>query len=157
MPLSESRAEAIRLLGAAADRSHRSSVAYPPGFVRSPAAMPDVVPDTPPLAQLIQGGRGGGTRLRLYLLLTMIATRAPFDIRRPPTAMTLARTLDLPPDTGPRRVTSNIKWLADNHFIEVTKRPGLTPSIQLLDPEWSGKPLPLESASQWPIPAAAAT
>src|SRR5436190_1781410 len=67
MPQSESRAEAIRLLSAAADRSHRSSVAFSPGFVRSPAAMPDVVPDTPPLARLIQGGRGGGTRLRLYL------------------------------------------------------------------------------------------
>jgi hypothetical protein len=144
LPQSESRVDAIRLLGAAASRSHRSSVAYTPGFVRSPAAMPDVVPDIPPLARLIQGGRGGGTRLRLYLLLTMIATRAPFDIRNPQTPMTLARTLDLPPGTGPRRITSNMKWLADNHFIKLTRRPGQTPSIQLLDPLWSGKPLPPE-------------
>ena len=141
LPLTESRAEALRLLGLAADRSHRSSVAYSPGFVRSPAAMPDVLPATPPLARLIQGGRGGGTRLRLYLLLTMIATRSPFDIRNPPTAMTLARTLDLPPGTGPRRITSNMKWLADNHFVELTRRPGLTPSIQLLDPHGSGRPM----------------
>ena len=35
-----------------------------------------------------------------------------------------------------------MKWLAANRFIELTKRPGLTPSIQLLDPLWSGKPLP---------------
>ena len=142
LALTESRAEAIRLLDRAAGRSQRSNVAYPPGFVRSLIAVPDVLQDTPPLARLIQGGRGGGTRLRLYLLLTMIATSEPFDIRNPPTAMTLARTLDLPPDTGARRITSNMKWLAANRFIELTKRPGLTPSIQLLDPLWSGKPLP---------------
>jgi hypothetical protein len=103
--------------------------------------MPDVVPVTPPLAQLIQGGRGGGTRLPLYLLFTMIATRSPFDIRNPPTAITLARTLDLPADTGPRRITSNMKWLANNRFIELNRRPGLTPSIQLLDPHGSGRPM----------------
>ena len=141
MALTESRAEAIRLLGLAADKSHRSSVAYTPGFVRSPAGMPDVVPAAAPLARLIQGGRGGGTRLRLYLLLTMIATRSPFDIRNPPTAMTLARTLDLPPGTGPRRIASNMKWLAGHRFIELTRRPGLTPSIQLLDPLGSGRPM----------------
>jgi hypothetical protein len=45
--------------------------------------MPDVIYPAPPLARLIQGGRGGGTRLPLYLLLTMIATRKPFDIRKP--------------------------------------------------------------------------
>ena len=138
MALTESRAEAIRLLGLAADKSHRSSVAYTPGFVRSPAGVPDVVPAAPPLARLIQGGRGGGTRLRLYLLLTMIATRSPFDIRNPPKAMTLARTLDLPPGTGPRRITSNMKWLAGHRYIELTRRPGQTPSIQLLDPLGSG-------------------
>jgi hypothetical protein len=141
LAMSESRAEAIRLLGLAADRSHRSSVAYAPAFVRSAPGTPDVIPATPPLARLIQGGRGGGTRLPLYLLLTMIATRSPFDIRNPPTAITLARTLDLPPGTGPRRITSNMKWLADNHFIELTRRPGLTPSIQLLDPHGSGRPM----------------
>ena len=55
--------------------------------------------------------------------------------------MTLARTLDLPPGTGARRITSNMKWLADNRFIELTRRSGLTPSIQLLDPHRSGKPM----------------
>jgi hypothetical protein len=141
MVMSESRAEAIRLLGLAADRSHRSSVAYAPTFMKSAVGMPDVIPATPPLARLIQGGRGGGTRLPLYLLLTMIATSHPFDIRNPPTAITLARTLDLPPGPGPRRITSNMKWLADNHFVKLTRRPGLTPSIQLLDPHGNGRPM----------------
>ena len=138
--MSESRVEAIRLLGLAADRSHRSSVAY--AGIREVGGR-DTGRHTgyPPLARLIQGGRGGGTRLPLYLLLTMIATRSPFDIRNPPTAITLARTLDLPPGTGPRRITSNMKWLADKHFIELNRRSGLTPSIQLLDPHGSGRPM----------------
>jgi hypothetical protein len=103
--------------------------------------VPGIPPTTPPLARLIQGGRGGEARLKLYLLLTMIATRDPFDIRNPQTAITLARTLDLAPDTGARRITSNMRWLADNRFIELTKRPGQTSAIQLLDPQGSGRPL----------------
>jgi hypothetical protein len=87
----------------------------------------------PPLARLIQGGRGGEVRLKLYLFLTMMATTAPYDIRNPPTPATLARTLDLPTDTGPRRITSNLRWLESHGFISTTKRSGLTPAIQLLD------------------------
>jgi hypothetical protein len=109
--------------------------------MRSVISVPDIPEATPPLARLIQGGRGGEARLKLYLLFTMIATRRPFDIRNPPTPLTLARTLDLAPATGPRRITSNIKWLADHRFIELTKRPGQTSSIQLLDPQGSGSPL----------------
>jgi hypothetical protein len=141
LALTESRAEALRLLGRAAERSRRSNVAYSREFVRSVITVPDIPAVTPPLARLIQGGRGGEARLKLYLLLTMIATRHPFDIRNPPTPLTLARTLDLAPATGPRRITSNIKWLADNGFIELTRRPGQTSAIQLLDPQGSGKPL----------------
>lgn len=139
MALTESRADALRLLNRAAERSKRTSVPYAPEFVRPLNVVPGIPAATPPLARLIQGGRGGEVRLKLYLLLTMIATRSPFDIRNPPTAMTLARTLDLAPDTGARRITSNMRWLADNHFIWLTKRPGQTPSIQLLDPQSGGK------------------
>jgi hypothetical protein len=117
------------------------SVAYSRAFVRSPVRLPDVIPPTPPLARLIQGGRGGEVRLRLYLLLTMMATDHPYDIRNPPTPATLARTLDLEPTTGSRRTTSNMKWLADHRFIALTKRPGLTPAIQLLDPQGTGDPM----------------
>lgn len=102
---------------------------------------PDIVPPTPPLARLIQGGRGGETRLKLYLLLTMMATHSPYDIRNPRNPYTLALTLDLPSDTGPRRITSNMKWLSDQGFIRLTKRPGQTSAIQLLDPHGSGRPL----------------
>jgi hypothetical protein len=134
----ESRANATALLARAAERSKRGNVAYSRTFVRVLNVPPDMVPPVPPLARLIQGGRGGEARLKLYLLLTMMATRYPYDIRNPRNPQTLALTLDLPPATGPRRITSNMKWLSDHDFIRLTKRPGLTPAIQLLDPYGSG-------------------
>jgi hypothetical protein len=118
----------------AVERSKRGNVAYEPGFLRTLSQSPDSAADAPPFARLIQGGRGGEVRLKLYLMLTMMATQQPFDIRNPPTPMTLARALDLPPRTGPRRINDNLKWLTDNHFIARTKRPGQPAAIQLLDP-----------------------
>jgi hypothetical protein len=137
----ESRVNATALLARAAERSKRGNVAYSRTFVRVLNVPPDIVPPVPPLARLIQGGRGGEARLKLYLLLTMMATRYPYDIRNSPNPQTLALTLDLPPITGPRRISSNMKWLSDHRFIRLTKRPGLTPAIQLLDPYGSGYPL----------------
>ncbi|MFD7940761.1 hypothetical protein ACFV4T_40725 [Streptomyces sp. NPDC059755] len=43
--------------------------------------------------------------------------------------------LALPPDTGPRRVNSNLKWLNDNGFIKLEPRRGNTPSIKLISTE----------------------
>jgi len=142
LPLTESRFNAVTLLDRAATRSHRVRyVAYSRTFARSLMRLPDAIPPSPPLAQLIQGGRGGEVRLKLYLVLTMMATDHPYDIRNPPTPATLARTLDLKPTTGPRRITSNMKWLADHKFIALTKRPGRTPAIQLLNPLGTGDPM----------------
>lgn len=138
LSLDESHADALRLLARAADRSKRRNVAYSREFVRTLNLSPDAPIPAPPLAQLIQGGRGGEVRLKLYLLLTMIATQHPFDIRNPPTPQTLARTLDLPTTNGPRRINNNLRWLAKNQFIAQTKRPGLTAAIQLLDPQGTG-------------------
>jgi hypothetical protein len=139
LPLTESRANAITLLAKAVERSHRArSVPYSRAFVRSLNKVPGIPAPTPPLARLIQGGRGGEVRLKLYLLLTMTATRYPYDIRNPPSSAALARTLDLEPATGARRIASNVKWLVDHHFIALTKRPGMTSSIQLLDPQGTG-------------------
>jgi hypothetical protein len=89
-----------------------------------------------------QAVSGGGVKLNLYLLLTMMATQEPFDIRNPPTPLTLARTLALPQTTGPRRINDNLKWLEDQHFIERTNRPGQTAAIQLMDPDRPGSRLP---------------
>lgn len=142
MSVIEARAAARELLAKAAVRSKRGNVAYAPDFIRTMNLVPDGPISAPPLARLIQGGRGGEVRLRLYLLLTMMATQWPFDIRNPPTPMTLARTLALPQTSGPRRINDNLKWLEDHHFIERTKRPGQTAALQLLDPQGTGAPLP---------------
>lgn len=140
MSLTESRIEARAFLARAANRSGRfDSVAYSREFVRTLSQLPDAPSASPPIAHLIQGGRGGEARLKLYLLLTMMATQRPFDIRNPPTPTTLARTLDLPPGTGQRRINSNMKWLARERFIALTKRPGQTAAIQLLDLHGGGR------------------
>lgn len=115
--------------------SRRGKVSFPLTFVRSDEGAP-----TPPLARLIQGGRGGEVRLKLYLCITMMATAEPHDIRRPPTPQLWSRMLALPPDTGPRRVTSNLKWLAANKFIELKPRRGNTPIIQMLSLDEEGAP-----------------
>lgn len=108
---------------------------FPPTFVRS-----QVDGEQPPLARLVQGGRGGEVRLKLYLCITMMATAAPYDIRQPPVPLSWARMLALPPDTGSRRVSSNLKWLSRNGFIELEPRPGNTPAIKLLSTEAVERP-----------------
>jgi hypothetical protein len=127
---------AVALLRKAADRAlRRGNVPFPPAFVRSQVA--DI---KPPLARLIQGGQGGEVRLRLYLCVTMMATAKPYDLRQPPTPQTWSRMLALPPGTGPRRVTNNLKWLSQNGFIELEQRPGNTAAIKLVSTEILGGP-----------------
>ena len=111
-------------------------MAFPPGFVRLPD---DDTESVTPLGRLIQGGRGGDVRLKLYLCITMMATRSPYDIRRnTPTPMTWARLLALPVDPGRRRINSNLKWLKENGFITLQPRPGAPPVITLLSATGDG-------------------
>lgn len=125
---------AVKLLQKAADRAaRRGNVPFALPFVRSSDRT-----SKPPLARLVQGGRGGEVRLKLYLCITMMATAAPYDIRLPPTPQSWARMLALPPDTGPRRINSNLRWLNDNGYIQLMPRPGKPPSIRLLS-VWAPK------------------
>jgi hypothetical protein len=142
MQTTEELTVARELLGRAAARSQRSNVAYAPEFIRTMNYTADAPITFPLLSQLIQGGRGGEVRLKLYLLLTMIATQRPFDIRNPPTPLTMARTLALPQATGSRRINGNLNWLEYHKLIKRTKRPGLTAAIQLLDLNGNEKPMP---------------
>jgi hypothetical protein len=87
----------------------------------------------PPLARLLQGGRGGSVRLRLYLCITMMATQAPYDLKSPPTPETWARMLGLAENTGARRVSRSLKWLSDHKFIALDPRPGRPAAITLLN------------------------
>jgi hypothetical protein len=103
-------------------------------------APDDVEDPTPPLARLIQGGRGGEVRMRLYLTIAMMATRWPYDIKSAPNPSVWAELLALSPETGPRRVSSNLKWLRNNSYIGLEPRPGRPARILLLDPGLSGAP-----------------
>jgi hypothetical protein len=140
----DTRQRALRELQAAAERSKRKNVAFAQRFIRDV----DNHAGTTPLARLIQGGRGGSVRLPLYLLLTMIASQPPFDIRNPRNHHALARVLDLSPDNGPRRVRDNLRWLHKHKFIELKPRPGTHPAIQLLDPLDPSRPLPNPRANR---------
>ncbi|MEU9233068.1 hypothetical protein [Streptomyces subrutilus] len=133
-PLYAAALSSLRKAVDGADR--KGNVAFPIEFVKA-----DDPADTPPLARLVQGGRGGEVRLRLYLCLTMMATAKPHNIRRPPTSQTWAKTLALPAATGPRRVTDNMNWLAANKFIEIGPRNGYAPPpITLLSLDDASRP-----------------
>lgn len=75
----ETRDRALTLLREAVDRSSRQEqVPFPKeGFLRSAEG-------TPMLARMVQGGRGGEVRLKLYLTMTMMATREPYDLQSHP-------------------------------------------------------------------------
>jgi hypothetical protein len=122
-------AEPVRRLQAAVTRSKRkTSVQLPVGFVRR-----QTTGETPPLARAF---RAGDVRLKLYLILAMIATRSPYKIDDSPPASYLASMLNLedPEKSGARRVTDAVAWLHREGFIERTSRPGKTPSIRVLRP-----------------------
>ncbi|MGW8944603.1 hypothetical protein [Streptomyces koyangensis] len=129
------RLEALNYLQGAADKAkRRGHVPFPPAFVIAPEG--DGGP--PPLARLIQGGRGGAVRLRLYMCITMMATRQPFDLRRPPGPNGWTQMLAIDPKTGPRRVASNLKWLADHQFIDLQPQWGRPSAITLLSATGDG-------------------
>lgn len=129
------RDNAIELLRSAVARSKRKEqVPFGSTFLRSNDDT------TPPLARLIQGGRGGQTRLKLYLTITMMATRSPHDIQNPPSPRLWARSFAMVDPAAPRRITSNLRWLHKNKFIALTPRAGGIPQITLLDSASTGGP-----------------
>lgn len=129
------RDKAIELLRGAVTRSKRKEqVPFGSTFLRS---NDDI---RPPLARLIQGGRGGQTRLKLYLTITMMATRSPHDIQSPPSPGLWARTFAMVDPAASRRVTSNLRWLHNNKFIVLTSRAGNIPKITLLNTAGTGGP-----------------
>ena len=129
----ELRSDALSTLRKAVERSkRRGTVPFPLSFFKN-------TDGSPPLARLVQGGRGGEVRLKLYLCITMMATRRPYDLKTPPTPRTWSRLLALPPDTGPRRINSNLKWLSDHDFIALKPRTGGPAQIRLLSTDHEGK------------------
>jgi len=139
----EARDEALDLLQAVVRKSGRKQqVPFGKSFLRTSDQT------TPRLARLIQGGRGGEVRLKLYLTITMMATGYPHDLQRPPPPNRWAQLLALTSPTASRRVSSNLRWLHSNKFIELTPRQGHPPLITLLDPAGSGGPYARPLVSQ---------
>ncbi|BCL23022.1 hypothetical protein ACPCBX_18435 [Streptomyces tuirus] len=135
MPIDEVRSEALGLLQGAADKAKRRGyIPFPPTFV----IAPEDADGPPPLARLVQGGRGGRVRLQLYMCITMMATGKPYDLRTPPSPNGWTRMLALDRKKGPRRVASNLKWLADKKFIDLQPQWGRPSAITLLSATGDG-------------------
>ena len=127
------------LLRAAVERSRRTSgPQFPIDFVRSQQDPPE----RPPLARLLSGGQGGEVRLKLYLTLTMLATKAPYDIREKVPSSLYAEMLGLPDPmgNGARRVADALDWLAAKKLISLGRRKGLPSTVKLLDARGGGGP-----------------
>ncbi|MEU6303367.1 hypothetical protein ACWCQP_06500 [Streptomyces chartreusis] len=134
--MDEARAVAMRELRMVASRSQRTgNVPFPPDFVIAKEGQDRRAP----LARMIQGGQGGSVRLSLYLCITMMATKEPFNLRKPPTPKGWARMLNLDPRIGDRRVQRNLKWLAENGFIKLEPRWGGPAEIKLLSAAGDGR------------------
>lgn len=122
-----------RMRSAVAKAKRKASVDFPVAFVWADTR-------TPMLSRLLGRGRGGEVRLRLYLTMRMQATAAPYALPGR-TSSSLAGLLNLPSDTGPRRVTDALNWLETNKLLHRTPIRGKAAGITLLSPDGSGDPL----------------
>lgn len=138
--------EALDTLRSAVERSKRhSTVQLPIDFARDPEERPT------PLKRIGSDGRGQGLRLKLYLCMTMLATREPRHLRAYP-ASAYAKMLALgdPETQGARRVNQAQRWLRDEGFIQRVENGTHPPHITLLPipatGEWGGRwiTLPLD-------------
>ncbi|MEV1158585.1 hypothetical protein AB0J27_24615 [Micromonospora chokoriensis] len=79
-------------------------------------------------------------RLKLYLSLTLLAVRRPYDIRSKP-GRAWAELLDLPDPgvNGARRIGDALSWLSDARLLKLDRRPGLPSDITLLNPSGDGR------------------
>ncbi|MFI6263741.1 hypothetical protein [Micromonospora sp. NPDC051006] len=79
-------------------------------------------------------------RLKLYLTLTLLAARRPFDIRSKP-GRAWAELLGLPdPDiNGARRIADALSWLGRAKLLRLDRNPGLPPDVTLLSPSGDGR------------------
>lgn len=132
--------EAIESLAVFAGRSRRkSSVNFPVEYVKRADGV------KPMAAQLL---RSGDVRLKLHMTLVMRATKAPHTLPRYTTRY-LARLLDLPASTGPRRVNDAMNWLRSRKLVQDTILSDGKDGILLLRPDGSGNPWDLRGVTRW--------
>jgi len=104
-------------------------------------ARTDPTEQPPPMARILRGGggRGGATRLKLFLSLLWLARNRPDPVFGYP-AQQLASLLGLssPQGAGARRIHDALKWLQRESFVRLEPRPGEAARIHLLDDAGSG-------------------
>jgi hypothetical protein len=97
--------------------------------------------ELPPLASLLRGGgRGGQTRIKLYLSLLWVSAAKPYETVYPSRAWAALLGLDDPDAKGARRIQESVRELADRHLIVARDRGGLPSALQLLDESGSTDP-----------------
>lgn len=108
----------------------------PHSFLRDESGKPN-----PPLARLIQGGRGGEVRLKLYLTVSLIAGGAPYAYEKPTPSRAWAELMNLPdPSTaGARRVSDAFAWLHQHKYLSVDRGRGRTTRFRLLSSDLNGE------------------
>lgn len=120
--------EAIEALDRAVARSKRkSSVNFPITYVKRADAAPTA-------ARLVKSHE---LRLKMHMTLVMQATKAPHTLPDRPT-QSLARWLNLPTDSGPRRANDAKKWLQQQKLLQPTTLRDGKAGLLLLHPDGSG-------------------
>ncbi|MFC8201746.1 hypothetical protein ACFUTV_41165 [Streptomyces sp. NPDC057298] len=97
---------------------------------------------SPPLARLLRGsgGRGGATRLKLYLSMLWLARNEDRPVFQYP-ALTWALLLGYGDGAaGVRRVQEALRWLDREAFVELRRRQGATSAVHLLSDAGVGSP-----------------
>lgn len=123
--------EAIAAMERATERSKRkATVAFPIAYVRRGGDIP------PTAAQLLQSHE---LRLKLHMTLVMQATSSPHTLPKRP-SWSLARLMNLSPDTGSRRANDGMNWLRAQGLIKPKRLPDGKPGLLLLHPDGSGAP-----------------
>ncbi|MGD6757311.1 hypothetical protein [Streptomyces sp. BH105] len=99
--------------------------------------------NAPPLARLLRGGggRGGATRLKLYLSMLWLSRNEDsprFDYPAHQWAQLLG--FDDPDAAGARRIQQALRWLDDEGLVRRQHRQGAPSSIYLLSDAGTGRP-----------------
>jgi hypothetical protein len=100
---------------------------------------------SPPMARILRGGggRGGATRLKIYLSLLWLARNRTLErpvFSYPAKQFAALIGLPHPDDAGARRVQEALRWLAKEGFVALDRRPGDVTHVHLLDDAGSGEP-----------------
>ncbi len=107
----------------------------------------DNTPDSPPLARLLRGGRGGQVRTKLLLTMLWVGANPPHDVTYPARAYAELLGLPKPETTGARRVLDAIDWLEQRRFLTVENRPGHPSRVTLLRELADGQPYTVPGAA----------